>query len=832
MGALERFADRLAALEEQVQSRTPQASHYSIVDGAIEQLETYDTGMVDDLGATIYGQRPVARFGRQPDGGNTVVSIEGPVPPAPAGYTVEAGPGTLTVHWGGGFADGAPIPSDFYAVIVHLARVADPGPFPSNGTVAGSVIARDGDGITIGGLDFEPYRVVLVTVTRAAQQSLPGPESTATPGDGSTLGAVDAMQSAVDQAIQDAADALAAADGAVTTYFQTTPPLPAELHEGDLWFDTDDGNKLYRWDETGTTWVVAADQRAADAITAATNAVTIANSRIKSYYQNDPPAGANVGDLWVDTNDGNRLYRWNGSAWQDARDGTIAAAALVASNALNLAGQKGKVYRQSTAPTGASTPPPADGDLWYDTTTYTLKQRASGTWVTPTLDAGVNVRANTVTASLLASEIVLSTKIVAGPLNDSHTELDPTGLSLFQKSPEGLVQLSSRLGSPGADDFLQVYSATDGRAVASIDQEGGLVASTAAIGTKPGDTYINGVSFEGHFAPYPLGAIAYGSRRTNGTAVLGGANIARWLEVQTVLAPDRLYRVSLTPTYTVSATAGARCVFALFYAAGGASAVTTSGQLNSSRHAMPLASEAFTSATLSYTFDTTPLSALTEYRFLTAYYGEGAAAYPLASGGTPSILTVEDLGPAIPDIGIDGSAAPPPAGIKQVYTTFWQASTSGTYQGGGARRYDTNDLVHGTDPSGFNGNGAAIAVFGAGAYYSTNPSEVGKSITTALTGSTIIAADVAIKCSHAYYSGGMTVYYNTESRTSLPATFTNSTYYGYSAFAVGQAKYVPVAKMARTSLTLGSPPGGLTYYGRLNSHSQGYPPVIRYVYKR
>ena len=47
------------------------------------------------------------------------------------------------------------------------------------------------------------------------------------------------------------------------TFYQTTAPVNpgADLHTGDLWFDTDDGNKQYRWD--GTVWVLARDAGAA-----------------------------------------------------------------------------------------------------------------------------------------------------------------------------------------------------------------------------------------------------------------------------------------------------------------------------------------------------------------------------------------------------------------------------------------------------------------------------------------------------------------------------------------------------------------------------------------
>lgn len=56
--------------------------------------------------------------------------------------------------------------------------------------------------------------------------------------------------------------------------------------------------------------------------------------KVQTYFQPDEPAPEEyvfgVGDLWQDTDDGNHLYRWNGTAWVDAQDGGIGAAAELA----------------------------------------------------------------------------------------------------------------------------------------------------------------------------------------------------------------------------------------------------------------------------------------------------------------------------------------------------------------------------------------------------------------------------------------------------------------------------------------------------------------------
>jgi hypothetical protein len=195
-------------------------------------------------------------------------------------------------------------------------------------------------------------------------------------------------------AVTAAATAQATADGKVTTFFQNDAPVAEG--EGDLWIDTNDGNKLYRW--SGSAWTAVQDAAIGQAITAAATAEAIADSKIVSFYQNEPPTAGAVGDLWIDTNDSNRLYRWSGSTWVAARDAGIAAAQAAASQALLDAANAisaaataqgtadGKVvtFFQPGSP-GAQ----AVGDLWIDTDDGNKLYRWSGSAWNVVQDAGI-----------------------------------------------------------------------------------------------------------------------------------------------------------------------------------------------------------------------------------------------------------------------------------------------------------------------------------------------------------------------------------------------------------------------------------------------------------
>lgn len=112
-------------------------------------------------------------------------------------------------------------------------------------------------------------------------------------------------------ALATAAAAQATADGKIDSFWQTTPPGTAS--EGDLWFDTDDSFKQYRWTSGG--WVLAADTRIGTAISSAATAQATADGKVTSFFQTSAPTALGLGDLWFDSDDGYKLYRWNGSSW-------------------------------------------------------------------------------------------------------------------------------------------------------------------------------------------------------------------------------------------------------------------------------------------------------------------------------------------------------------------------------------------------------------------------------------------------------------------------------------------------------------------------------------
>lgn len=63
----------------------------------------------------------------------------------------------------------------------------------------------------------------------------------------------------------------------------------------------------------------------------ANTALSTANGKNKAFYQSSAPTATAVGDIWFDTDDDNRIRRWSGTAWEENQLGNNAIASLSAS---------------------------------------------------------------------------------------------------------------------------------------------------------------------------------------------------------------------------------------------------------------------------------------------------------------------------------------------------------------------------------------------------------------------------------------------------------------------------------------------------------------------
>ncbi len=91
-------------------------------------------------------------------------------------------------------------------------------------------------------------------------------------------------------------------------------PATTGYFAGDMCIKPAEGNKLYRFD--GLAWVLYQDQSIPVLSSAVENMMLALSGGSTIFHQYDAPqAGIGKGDLWYDTNDNNKCYRYDGGAW-------------------------------------------------------------------------------------------------------------------------------------------------------------------------------------------------------------------------------------------------------------------------------------------------------------------------------------------------------------------------------------------------------------------------------------------------------------------------------------------------------------------------------------
>ena len=187
-----------------------------------------------------------------------------------------------------------------------------------------------------------------------------------------------------------------ASSSSVTTLSATVDTKPDTFRQasqpavtgaaGSLWYDTDDGNKLYVLVAgTPKVWTATVDASIATAQQAANTAQSTANARPKTFNQTSAPAVTEpVGSIWFDTDDGNKSYilvSGSPNVWTNVQDSGISSATQAAAAAQSTADSRPKTfYTNGTAP--AVTEPV--GSIWYDSSSnnkpYILESGSPNVW--------------------------------------------------------------------------------------------------------------------------------------------------------------------------------------------------------------------------------------------------------------------------------------------------------------------------------------------------------------------------------------------------------------------------------------------------------------------
>lgn len=379
-------------------------------------------------------------------------------------------------------------------------------------------------------------------------------------------GTIEAAALQAAQALADATEALsiaeaaqATADGSIRTYYQSDPPWANGTTQpdsvlGDMWFDQDDG-QAYRWN--GTNWQLIEDSSIAVALAAAQSAQATADGKINSYYSTIAPtlngegvtlSADDTGDLWFDTDNGNKTSYWTGSAWAALPTGRDALATDVVTSLDGAVKTYVVEYSvnssETVAPTtGWSTTQPtrAPGTFVWFRTTVTRNDNSTST-TSPALLTGNTgaTGAAAATVVLTATAQVLTAPAAGGATNPTTSTVTGaafnTTITAWTYSVDGAAfSATVPTGVSRTGNVVTVTGSTmTARTIAVRAADANGVADTLTVarvldgasGGAGADGYTVLLTNEAHTFAGGVSAANAGSTTTSIIAYKGGTQIA------------------------------------------------------------------------------------------------------------------------------------------------------------------------------------------------------------------------------------------------------------------------------------------------------------------
>ncbi len=210
----------------------------------------------------------------------------------------------------------------------------------------------------------------------------------------------------------------------------TGSSTPSSPKSGDLWFKGADQPILTYVNNSWQVYNKYTDDSAFTTFrdgtyaTFVTNTGNALNTKTVTYYQASAPSTHNTGDLWIDTDDKNKLYRWNGTTWQNDQDAQIQDALTNAATAKSIADRKIVTFAQASQPSGTTQNPLDVGDLWIDTDDNNKIYRYSGSAWTPYTDSSA---LNAFTTGTYATFVNATNQSLAKKITTFYQSSAPSG---------------------------------------------------------------------------------------------------------------------------------------------------------------------------------------------------------------------------------------------------------------------------------------------------------------------------------------------------------------------------------------------------------------------
>ena len=463
------------------------------------------------------------------------------------------------------------------------------------------------------------------------------------------------------------------------------------------------------------------------------------------------------------------------------------------------------------------------------------------------------VKAENIQSGFLNASIGIGTTgaIMAGDWSKSYARIDEKGFSTWMVAEDGTQYMATSLGS-ATTNSLAIADAT-GALRASITPDGDVAANTVTVAS---DVSIAGADLIGQRLTYAgssgaswLDTLPWGlagvtnmySTVASKSVTASTSEIITPLQVVTATVwPGRTYQVTMPFAYyarSVPSGTTAHMGVRAYYTVGSQAAPTPADPGVGDRgvgysiraHSVDVGPIGDTLvATVTPNVDA---GGPVQMKVMIASSVKNATMMYSVPAGSLWLLTVQDIGPAVPDTGYPvGGAA-----VSQFVST-WRASTSRSYDKNGAGSNadsQQNILRHGGDAlthSVFVCNNGAVS------------GEKGKTIPQALAGATVVKVEIGVQSLYWASANGGTLTLLPLGATSPPATDTNpgdpkkGVEKKYTTRSQWQWTTVPTTWITPTST--GVRLGPTWFYGTAN---QGYfadhrhastPPQIRITYTR
>jgi hypothetical protein len=298
----------------------------------------------------------------------------------------------------------------------------------------------------------------------------------------------------------------ATVDTKTKTFAQDTAPTSTAV--GDLWIDTNDNNKIYRAAAVGADEVAAGEW------------VALPPSTLKTFAQDAVPTSVNVGDLWIDTNDSNKMYRANavgvsavvttGNGWyllDDARITTTSDA--LTSLTATVTGSGGHASQLTSLnstitvknQTFVATSEPnaqAIGDLWVDSNDgnklYRATATGTGDWVLVGADTNTTFAQNGAPSSgLITGDLWVDTD--STPANKLYRwdgdSWEPIEDARLTSNASAVSNLSTAVGLSGSSATkITALESTVNNATTGVAANAGAVSTLNTSVTTKSGTYV------------------------------------------------------------------------------------------------------------------------------------------------------------------------------------------------------------------------------------------------------------------------------------------------------------------------------------------------------